>query len=143
MEPLPLLLLLLLTFPLLQPLRLPILEPLLASFVQQVLSPDLPAHLVPFYLAPCAGSYDCTSHHNNLLQNLGRVASVAACHRACLANPRCHHFTYNYLGSRGNYPGACFLFSSCSVRHPGAGQWVSAPRDCNNPTMWHQHFTLG
>ena len=110
MEPLPLFLL--------QPLLC--LLPLLASSVP-VLSPDLPAHLVPFYLAPCAGSYDCTSSHNDLLQNLGRVASVAACHRACLANPRCFHFTYNYLGSRGNYPGACFLFSSCSVRHPGAG----------------------
>ena len=106
-------------------------NPLFAS-PYQLVHPSLPDDL-----ALCVGPYDCTSHQNELLESLGRVESVSACHEACLENPRCRYQTYNYAGSQGNYPGGCFLFASCGFRHLGDGQWISVPRTCELSDSYH------
>ena len=78
---------------------------------------------------PCAGLYDCTSTENSLLTHFARLPDISACRARCREDARCQHFTFNYL-EESLYPGACFLLTSCSLRRPGASQWVSGARDC-------------
>ena len=35
----------------------------------------------------------------------------------------------------GDYPGGCFLLASCGVRVEARGRWISACRDCRDPTI--------
>ena len=65
------------------------------------------------------------------------VESASACQEACVENPCCRHLTYNYAGSKGHYPGGCFLFASCGLRHPGDGQWISVTRTCKLSDSYH------
>ena len=78
---------------------------------------------------PCAGLYDCTSTENSLLTHFARLPDISACRARCREDARCQHFTFNYK-LESLYPGACFLLTSCSLRRPGASQWVSEARDC-------------
>ena len=91
---------------------------------------------------PCSGHYDCTSPENTVLGHYARLPTLSSCHRKCLEHSTCQYVTYNYV-EESNYPGACFLFSSCSqsLRLPGLSQWVSAPRLCSVASTMLSHLT--
>ena len=91
---------------------------------------------------PCSGHYDCTSPENTLLAHYARLPSLSACQRKCVEHSTCQYVTYNYV-QESNYPGTCFLFSSCSqsLRLPGLSQWVSAPRLCSVASTMLHHLT--
>ena len=76
----------------------------------------------------CRRPYDCTAHENQLVSYFSRV-SFFACAAKCQDEPLCEHFTFN-MKRHGHYPGACYLFSSCSVQRPSDNQWVSAVKSC-------------
>ena len=80
----------------------------------------------------CRRPYDCTSNENHLVSYFSRV-SFFACAAKCQDEPLCEHFTFN-MDRHGHYPGACYLFASCSVQRPSNGQWVSAAKSCISPT---------
>ena len=76
----------------------------------------------------CRRPYDCTAHENHLVSYFSRV-SFFACAANCQDEPLCEYFTFN-MDRHGHYPGACYLFSSCSVQRPSDNQWVSAVKSC-------------
>ena len=78
---------------------------------------------------PCGGHYDCTSTENSLFTHFARLPNISACRACCQEDLRCEFFTFNYQ-QHSLYPGACFLLTSCSLKRPGASQWVSGARDC-------------
>ena len=88
---------------------------------------------MPSQLPHCIRPYDCTGRENNLVSFSSRVTSFFACTAKCQYESECKHFTYN-MNRHGYYPGACYLFSSCSVQRPSNGQWVSAAKSCISPT---------
>merc|ERR1719234_929389 len=99
---------------------------LLLLLLQTSLASPVPASPAS---GPCAGLYDCTSTENSLLTHFARLPDISACRARCREDVRCQHFTFNYK-LESLYPGACFLLTSCSLRRPGASQWVSEARDC-------------
>ena len=98
----------------------------LSLLLQPLLAFPLPAPTP----TPCGslGLYDCTSTENSLLTHFARLPDISACRARCEEDTRCEYFTFNYQQSL--YPGSCFLLTSCSLRRPGASQWVSGARDC-------------
>ena len=92
---------------------------------QPLLASPLPAPAP----GPCHGLYDCTSTGNSVLTHFARLPDISACRARCQEDVRCEFFTFNYQ-QQSAYPGACFLLTSCSLKRPGASQWVSGARDC-------------
>ena len=92
---------------------------------QPLLASPLPAPAP----GPCGGFYDCTSTENSLFTHFARLPDISACRARCQEDARCEFFTFNYQ-QQSAYPGACFLLTSCSLKRPGASQWVSGARDC-------------
>ena len=88
---------------------------------------------MPSQLPHCARPYDCTARENHLISHFARVPNFLACAAKCQDSAECEHFTYN-MNRHGHYPGACYLFASCSVQRPSNGQWVSAAKSCISPT---------
>ena len=88
---------------------------------------------MPSQLPHCSRPYDCTARENHLVSHFSRVPSFLACAAKCRDEAQCEHFTYN-MNRHGHYPGACYLFASCSVQRPSNGQWVSAAKSCISPT---------
>ena len=87
---------------------------------------------MPSQLPHCGQPYDCTGVENHLVSHFSRVSSFFACAAKCQNESQCEHFTYN-MNRHGHYPGACYLFSSCSVQRPSNGQWLSATKACISP----------
>ena len=83
-------------------------------------------------LPHCSRPYDCTGRENNIVSHFSRVPSFYACAAKCQNESECDHFTYN-MNRHGHYPGACYIFSSCTVQRPSNGQWVSASKSCITP----------
>ena len=96
---------------------------------------------MPSQLPYCSQPYDCTGVENHLISHFSRVSTFLSCAAICQKESQCEHFTYN-MNMHGHYPGACFLFSSCSVRRPSTGQWLSAAKSCIFPpvTSLPKHF---
>ena len=82
-------------------------------------------------LGDCDNFHDCTSTENpQLPAHFSRLPSIEACREKCREKPQCQFFTFNYQPADQVYPGACFLFTSCTTRRASEGRWVSGPRDC-------------
>ena len=84
--------------------------------------------------------YDCTSTENTPIAHFSRLRNTSECRVKCQEKTGCKYFTFNIQPvNESNYPGACFLFTSCTSRRAGANQWVSGVRVCHHVHGYHGH----